>query len=80
MAKEILQRTFNLFAAVHVTALHAVLQRFGSEIDHDGFIGSHGHPVGKGFADGDAGDVADGGRNAFDMLNVESGQHIDFSG
>src|SRR5580658_6470169 len=79
-AEEIFEGAFDFFGAVDVAALHAVVEGFGSEVDHDGFRGCQGNPVGDRFADGDSGDGADDGRDAFDVLNVERGDDVDFRG
>src|SRR6185295_13898986 len=71
-AEEIVQRLLHFGGQVDIPAAHAVLQGFGREVDHDGFRGGHGHPVRNRFTDGDAGDVADNRRNAFNVLDVES--------
>src|SRR5262249_49923582 len=52
-AEEVVQRLLDFGGHIDVAATHAVLQGFGGEIDHDRFVGGHGHPVGNGFANGD---------------------------
>ena len=79
-AEKIVEGLMDFVLRVDVAALHAALEGLGSEIDHDGFVGHGGNPVGDGFADGDSGDAADGGREAFHVLDVQGGEHIDFGG
>jgi hypothetical protein len=76
-AEEIPEGLLDFFLAVDVAAAHAIDERFGSEVNHDGFAGAEGHPVRDGFADGDAGDSADGGGDTLDVLDVERGNHVD---
>ena len=78
--KKFLQRLADFVGGVNVAALHALLQRFGSEVDHYRFVGSKRNPVGNGFANDHAGDGANGGRNAFHVLNIHGREHIDFRG
>ena len=70
-AKKILEGAFDFFRAVNVAALHAVVKRFGSQVDHDGFGGRQGHPVRNRFAHGDSGDRAHHRRDAFNVLNIQ---------
>ena len=79
-AEEILQRALDFFGGVDIAALHAVLQGFGSEVDHHGFGGRERHPIRDGFAHDDAGDGADHRREALDVLDVERRDHVDFGG
>src|SRR5258705_332479 len=68
--KEILERTLDFFGTIHIAALHAVLQGLWSEIDHHGFRGGQGHPIGHGLADDDSRDGAHDRRDTFDVLKV----------
>ena len=79
-AEEIVERALDFFGGIDVAALHAILQGFGSEIDHHGLAGGQGHPIGDGFANDDAGDGADNRGEAFDVLDVEGGDYVDFCG
>src|SRR5258705_9309580 len=65
--KEVLERTLDFFGAVHIAALHAILQGFGSEIDHHCFGGGQRHPIGHCLADDDPSNRAYDWRNAFDV-------------
>src|SRR4029077_14595027 len=77
-AKEILQRLIHFLFAVHITALHAVLERLGREVHHHGFFGHLQHPVRNRFAHHHAGDGANRGSDAFNVLNVYGRNHVDF--
>src|ERR1700732_584259 len=78
-AKEILQRLIHFLFAVHITALHAVLERLGREVHHHGFFGHLQHPVRNRFAHHHAGDGANRGSNALDVLDVYGRDHVDSS-
>ena len=62
---------------VYVAALHAVLERFGGEVHHHGFLRQLKKPIGNSLADDHAGKGVDGGRHAFDVLDVHGGDHVD---
>ena len=75
--EEILQGLFDFFLAVNVAALHPVLKRFGRQVDHHGFLRKLKHPVRHRFAHRDSSDRAHGGSDAFDVLDVHGGEHVD---
>jgi hypothetical protein len=79
-AKEILERLLDFLLAVDVAAAHAVGERLGSQVHHHRFCGAERNPIRDGFAHGDASDGADGGGDAFDVLDVECGNDVDLRG
>src|SRR5260370_1542203 len=77
--KEILKRALDLIGAVHVSSLHAVLQGFGCQVNHDRLARRQWYPVRHSLPHDDARDRTHHRRNAFDVLNVEGGDYVDFS-
>src|SRR5471030_2260485 len=77
LAEKILGRAFGLLFLIHLAALQARQQFVGRDIDQHHFVGQVEHRVRHGLADADAGDAADDVVEAFQMLDVDGGEHVD---
>src|SRR5579875_122313 len=76
--KKVSERLLDLLRYIHIPASHAVLQCLWRKVDHYCFIGSKRHPIGNRFANGDPRDVANNGSDAFDVLDVQRCDDVDF--
>ncbi len=79
-AEEVGKGFFRAVYAVDVAASHAGLQGFRGEVGHDDLVGTLDEPVGHDLADLDSGDALHGGGDAFDVLDVHGGEHVDVGG
>ena len=75
--KKVAKRPFRTIDWVNITATHTRLQRFGSQVCEYDFVDPLHYPVRDGFADTNTGNVQNRGHQAFDVLNIHGGQHVD---
>ena len=76
-AEEVGEGALGAVDGVDVAAAHAGDEGFGGEVGDDDFVGAVEHPVGHGFADGDAGEALDARGEAFDVLDVDGAEDVD---
>ncbi len=69
-----------LFRHIHLAITQALQQLARRQIDQQQFIGLLQHPVGQGFTHLHASDAAHLIVEAFQMLNVDRGEHVDTGG
>ncbi len=66
-----------MWAEVDLAVLEALQQIIGRQVDHHHFVGVIEDVIGDGFAHADADDFTDQIIQAFQMLDVEAGPHVD---
>ena len=75
--EEILQGPAGLVGFIHHAPSQSVDKSLGGDVDHHDFVGLLDHPIRHRFTDSDPGDVPDLIVEAFEVLQVHRGQHVD---
>ncbi len=75
-AEKILERLVYFLRVVNLAALHAVLQRFGSQVDHHDFVGVFEHPIGNCFSNFNSGNGRHRRSNTFEVLHIHCGKNF----
>ena len=76
LAEKILRSTFGLLRLVHLACLEAREQLVGRDVHQNDFIGAVKHRVGHGLVNADAGDGPHGAVEAFQVLHIQGGPHV----
>ena len=77
LLEEVPHGELRLLRRVHYAAFQAVEQRSRGEVNHDDLFSLLYDPIRYGFADCDAGDLLHLVIEAFQMLNIHGGPHVD---
>ena len=78
--EKILERVFDLLLRVNLPLAQPFAQRLHGHVDVDDLIGARQERIGHGLAHVDAGDAPHQRVEAFDVLDVHGGDHVDAGG
>src|SRR5215471_5598721 len=77
LPKEVTEGSLYPFKWVDVSAPHSVLQSLRGQVSHHNLVYSFQNPVGHGLAHLNSSDALHGGSDAFEVLNIHGGEHVD---
>ena len=71
------ERTLSTVDGINIAALHALLQSLRRQVGQHNFVDALHHPVRDRLANLDAGDLLHRGADAFHVLHIHRGKHVD---